>query len=348
MTLRELRSRLAAFRRPNLTRAIAHVAGAFVVYAILFAIAIGDGPLALRIVASLFAGLFAGNLFMIGHDACHGSYTRRGRLDRVLGRIAFLPSYHPYSLWELSHNKTHHIYTNLRGRDFVWTPASKAEYDGWSPARRLCYRAYRTPLGLALYYPFEIWWPRHAWPREELIDRPQLRYLLDRLLVLAFFALQVAAIAIVGGRCAVLLGLVVPWLVFGWLIGFVIYFNHTHPAVTWFDDAEAWTPLRGTIEGTTRLKFPAWSGPAASAIMNHVAHHVDPRIALVALEAAQDRIEELLPDQIIVQEWSVSALLDILRRCKLYDFDARCWTDYAGCPTTNFVRPSRPQTLSST
>jgi omega-6 fatty acid desaturase (delta-12 desaturase) len=334
VTLRELRARLAAFRRPSLARAIAHVTGAMLAYAILFRIAIGGGPLALRVAASLLAGLFAGNLFMIGHDACHGSYTRRPRLDRVLGRIAFLPSYHPHSLWELSHNKTHHIYTNLRGRDFVWTPASKAEYDGWSPLRRFWYRAYRTPLGIALYYPFEIWWPRHAWPRRELIDRPQARYLLDRLLVLAFFAGQVAVIAVAGAPSAVLLGLVVPWLVFGWLIGFVIYFNHTHPDVTWFADPGTWTPFRGIVEGTTRLVFPAWSAPVASAIMNHVAHHVDPRIALVALEAAQDRIEELLPGRIIVQPWSIAALLDILRRCKLYDFDARCWTDYAGCPTT--------------
>jgi omega-6 fatty acid desaturase (delta-12 desaturase) len=255
----------------------------------------------------------------------------------VVGRVAFLPSYHPFSLWELSHNKTHHIYTNLRGRDFVWTPATKSEYDAKPLATRALYRLYRTPIGLALYYPIEIWFPRHVWPRAAVLDRPRRSYTLDRLLVLAFFAAQVAAIAHAssGWPVAMLLGVILPWLVFDWLIGFVIYFNHTHPDVRWFGDAAEWTSFHGIVAGTTRLRFPAWSAPFASAIMNHVAHHVDPRISLVDLESAQDRIEALVPDRIIVQTWSIPALLDIMRRCKLYDFDAARWLDYAGTPTSD-------------
>jgi len=250
-------------------------------------------------------------------------------------------------LWELSHNKAHHIYTNLRGRDFVWTPATKKEYDAKPWARRALYRLYRTPVGLALYYPIEIWFPRHVWPRAAVLDRSRPSYTLDRLLVLAFFAVQLVAVAR-SSSCwpvATLFGLIVPWLVFDWLIGFVIYFSHTHPDVRWFGDEAEWTSFEGILAGTTRLRFPAWSAPVASAIMNHVAHHVDPRIALVHLEAAQDRIEELVPDRIIVQTWSIAALLDIMRRCKLYDFDAACWLDYAGIATTKSsrVRSSSPR-----
>ena len=72
--------------------------------------------------ASLVAALWIARLFVIGHDACHGSYTPNKTLNGWIGRIAFLPSLTPYSLWEVGHNLAHHGFTNLKGRDYVWTP----------------------------------------------------------------------------------------------------------------------------------------------------------------------------------------------------------------------------------
>src|SRR5262245_29777285 len=63
-------------------------------------------------------------LFVIGHDACHGSFTRYDWLNKVIGRIAFLPSLTPFSLWDVGHNVAHHGFTNLKGRDQVWVPMS--------------------------------------------------------------------------------------------------------------------------------------------------------------------------------------------------------------------------------
>jgi omega-6 fatty acid desaturase (delta-12 desaturase) len=177
-------------------------------------------------------------------------------------------------------------------------------------------------------------------PSPEVLDRPRPSYLYDRLLVWSFMLAQVAAIARVSHSPLIALtcGIAVPWLVFGWLIGFVIYFNHTHPEVPWFSDATEWSSFEGAIGGTTRLAFPRWAGWFASNIMNHVAHHVDPRIPLARLGEAQARIEQLLPGDVCVEEWSVERLRTILRSCKLYDYDAQCWLDYAGRPTTRALR----------
>jgi len=304
---------------------------------------------ALRLFMGLAAGVFSGSLFMIGHDACHGSYTSRRALNRVLGRIAFLPSYHTYSLWDLSHNRIHHVYTNLKGKDFVWTPLSKAEFDALPWGKRLLYRSFRTPLGLALYYPLEIWSSRLVFPRRAYLDQPRRIYTLDRLLVLSFFLVQLLAIVAAGGGArshgwspwvqAALVSLVVPWLVFNWMIGFVIYFNHTHPTVPWFDKRSEWSCSSNAIRSTVRLKFPRWTLMFASNIMDHVAHHVDPRVPLVRLKEAQQRLEEVLPGQIVVQEWSITELLGILHRCKLYDYEAHCWIDFHGSPTTARLVP---------
>ncbi|HEU4731347.1 MAG TPA: fatty acid desaturase [Kofleriaceae bacterium] len=347
LLIRGLRQQLKAFHRWPLGAASFGLLLRLVLYATAFAGTLVVSSFVLRALLGVAAGVFSGSLFMIGHDACHGSYTSRPVLNQVIGRIAFLSSYHTYSPWELSHNRIHHVYTNLRDKDFVWTPLSRAELDALPWWKRRLYRAYRTPLGLALYYPIEIWWPRLFFPRRALLDRPRRVYTLDSLLVLGFLAAQLAMVAAASaGWHAWALGtvfaLVVPYLTFSWMIGFVIYFNHTHPEVPWFAARGEWSSAAGALRGTVRLTFPRWTAFFAPSIMDHVAHHVDPRVPLVRLKQAQERIEAVLPGQIVVQAWSVRALLGILERCKLYDYDAHCWTDFQGSPTTRRLAPGLP------
>ncbi len=335
-----VRAQLKPFHRRSLASALIHLLsmGAMYVAAFTGALALSSAPL--RLVLGFVAGVTAGGLFMIGHDACHGSYTHLHPLNRVLGRLAFLPTYHTYSLWELSHNRIHHLHTNLKGKDFVWTPASKPEYDAYPGWKRRLYRLYRTPLGLTFYYPLELWSDRLFFPRRDRLDRPRLRYTLDSCLVLAYLLFQLAAAALWHHEHALawvpgaLYGIFLPALVFSWLIGFVIYFNHTHPAAPWFDKREEWSFFTGTVLGTVRLRFPRWAYFFTSNIMDHLAHHLDPRIPLVRLPEAQDRLEAMFPEQVVVAEWSLSMFLDTLSRCKLYDYDAHRWTDYEGRPTT--------------
>jgi omega-6 fatty acid desaturase (delta-12 desaturase) len=343
LTVRQLQDHLAPFRKRSLFSAFSHIVILWAGYAAGFAAALVVQQTVAQVAIGLLTGIFVGSLFMIGHDACHGSYTDRRWLNQVLGRFVFLPSYHTYSLWELSHNRIHHIKTNLRGKDFVWLPRSKAEYDALSPLRKLIYRIQRTPLGLTIYYPLDIWIPRLVFPRRRYLDQPRPLYTLDRLLVGAFFVLQIVVLILVGRSLhhgvvdwivGTLASLVLPWLVFDWMIGFVIYFNHTHPDVPWFANADEWSFYDGTIYGTVRVKFPDWSMVIASNIMDHVAHHLDPRIPLVNLRAAQDRLDELCAGQIVVEQWSIRGTFDIMRRCKLYDYEAHQWTDYEGRPTS--------------
>jgi omega-6 fatty acid desaturase (delta-12 desaturase) len=335
LTVRQLRDHLAPFRKRTMRSALGHIAILWSLYAAGFAGALVVPSVIAQIAIGLLTGIFAGSLFMVGHDACHGSYTSRQWLNKILGRFVFLPSYHTYSLWELSHNRIHHIKTNLRGKDFVWLPLAKDEYEARSWLGRLVYRIQRTPLGMTFYYPLDIWLPRLIFPRKRYLDRPRLAYTLDRLLVAAFFALQIVVVVLLGASLVgVVCCLVIPWLVFNWMIGFVIYFNHTHPDVPWFANADEWSFYDGTISGTVRLKFPDWSMAIASNIMDHVAHHLDPRIPLVNLRRAQDRLDELCAGQIVVEQWTIRGTFDIMRRCKLYDYSIHRWTDFDGRPTS--------------
>src|SRR5690349_12493109 len=104
--------------RPYRAKADVFAAGLFAadcaMYAAAMAVAAAHAPILIRFAAGTAAGVLLAVLFVIGHDACHGSYTSRRGLNAVIGRIAFLPTLIPFSSWELSHNLTHHAYTNLK------------------------------------------------------------------------------------------------------------------------------------------------------------------------------------------------------------------------------------------
>ncbi len=82
-------------------------------------LAILAAPVWLALPLTLAGGIVIGMLFIVGHDAGHNSFTRNRLVNQIVGRIAFLPSAHAFSLWDLSHNRTHHRYNNIAGIDYV-------------------------------------------------------------------------------------------------------------------------------------------------------------------------------------------------------------------------------------
>jgi omega-6 fatty acid desaturase (delta-12 desaturase) len=69
-------------------------------------------------------------------------------------------------------------------------------------------------------------------------------------------------------------------------------------------------------------------------IMEHTAHHVDMSVPLYRLKRAQRLLEARLPGRIVIQPFSWRWYADTARRCKLYDIEAGCWTDFNGRPTS--------------
>lgn len=294
----------------------------------------------LRLLCGLAAGFVIGRLFIVGHDACHQSLTPHRRLNKWLGRIAFLPSLTAFSLWDVGHNVVHHGFTNLKGVDFVWAPLTRAEYQALPPLRRLLERIYRSGWGPGLYYMVEIWWHKMMFPRRSAMGNTQRPvFTWDCLLVSAFGLLWAGALvaaAWASGQS--------PWLalLFGWLLplvfwfhmmGFVIYGHHTHVRVQWHDEKAAWQRAQPFVSTTVHLTFPLRIGALLHHIMEHTAHHVDMSIPLYKLKEAQAVLEQLLPGRIIVQRFSWKWYFDTARACKLYDFTRQCWTDFAGQPT---------------
>ena len=293
-----------------------------------------------QMLAAMFTGLVIGRLFILGHDACHQSLTSHRRLNRWLGRLVFMPSLTPYSLWDVGHNVVHHGYTNLKDFDFVWQPYSLEAYEALPAWHKVLERVYRSGWAPWLYYGVEICWKRMYFPSKALIPTARKVFNADCLLVtgvaVVWMASLVAAAFATGQSALWLLFVAFALPLFFWkaLIGFVVYVHHTHTRVDRYDNKKDWSAASPFVSTTAYLKFGAGIGAALHHIMEHTAHHVDMSVPLYRLKKAQALLEEKLPGKIIIQRFSWAWYFQTARRRKLYDFERACWTDFTGRRTS--------------
>jgi omega-6 fatty acid desaturase (delta-12 desaturase) len=73
----------------------------------------------------------------------------------------------------------------------------------------------------------------------------------------------------------------------------------------------------------------------------HGAHHIDPRIPIWKLEPAEARIVAEASEDIVIEPWTWTRHREIMRCCKLYDYEANRWLDFNGRATTPVIEVGR-------
>lgn len=285
------------------------------------------------------ASLAIAGLFVIGHDAAHGSLFKSDRLNHLAGRLAMLPSLHPSSVWAYGHNRVHHAFPGCEGLDFVWHPVTRAGYARLSPMRKLRHRIDWSFLGAGTYYVREIWWNRlMRMPPPPRMANPFLR---DRLAVVAFFVAMSAAAAgfgweqtetVSGAAWAWTRAVLVPWLLWNVLIGWAVYIQHISPEMPW-RTRRRWRKYSGQVETTCNFQMPRWLNFFWHNIFVHVPHHVDPRIPFYNLPRAADALNDADGHVSESRPYNFSEYIASTRHCKLYDFEREAWTGYDGRPS---------------
>ncbi len=292
-----------------------------------------DNPLAV-LGLWLLSALVVSGLFIVGHDAAHGSLFASKRLNRWVGTVAMLPSWHVYEGWVLGHNRIHHGYTVRQGFDFVWHPYTPEQYAAMSRLGKLRHRVEWSWYGAGLYYLREVWW------HKMIVGAPPARWAAairrDRILVWSFVAVASAALAaagwatygtVLGALWMVVKVLVVPFLAFSFVIGSFVHVHHVQPGIRWWKRRE-WTKWKGQMEGTTVLRARFGLNFFVHWIMVHVPHHVDMRIPMYNLELATAAIEEAFPGTIHDEPLRFRDFVANTRQCRLYDFDEGRWLTY--------------------
>jgi omega-6 fatty acid desaturase (delta-12 desaturase) len=292
-----------------------------------------DNPFAVVALWVLSALVISG-LFVIGHDAAHGSLFASKKLNRVVGTIAMLPGWHVYEGWVLGHNRIHHAYTVRQGFDFVWHPYTPEQYAEMSTLGKLRHRFEWSWIGAGAYYLREVWW------HKMIIGAPPARWAKavrrDRIIVWTFVAVASLLLGALGwamyGSVAgvawmIVKVLVVPFLAFTYVIASFVHVHHVQPGIRWWKRRE-WTKFKGQMEGTTVLRARFGLNFFFHWIMVHVPHHVDMRIPMYNLELATDAIEEAFPGTVHDEPLRFRDFISNTRQCQLYDFDEGHWLTY--------------------
>jgi len=331
---------LAAFENAGTLRPFIALLVDTVIFIVGLLLVLNNVGLVVKFLGSLLITVGIVRLFLIGHDACHGAFFKSEKLNNIFGRVAFLPSMTAYSLWDLGHNVAHHAFNNLKGRDQVWAPYSKEEFDALPLYRRALERIYRGGAGWGLYYFFELWWKKLYFATKKEIGVRRAKYNWDSTLVTIGMITWIASVSYTAYQTnqnvwlLLTLGVFVPFACWNAIMGFVVYLHHTHPEIAWFKKRHEWQLYRAYLTSTVCVRFPFGIDRLMHNIMEHNAHHLNPRIPMYSLRRAQEVLTARFSDQFQTYRMTALTYRDCVRNCKLYDYANHAWLDFKGQVTS--------------
>ena len=92
---------------------------------------------------------------------------------------------------------------------------------------------------------------------------------------------------------------------------------------------------RAYLVATAHVRLPLGIDRLMHNIMEHNAHHVNPRIPMFRLRGAQSLLRERQAGDVRVYRLGWTNYMDCVRRCKLYDFANHTWLDFRGGVTSH-------------
>ena len=164
LTIHSLRKKLLPYAKPDQRRAIGQLIVTFVPYSALWAVLIylvEQKASPVWIIPLIFiASLFLVRIFIFFHDCAHGSFFPSQRANKIIGYIAGILTFTPFTYWQHNHLVHHGTYADLyhRGVGDIWT-LTVEEYRASSRWMQRAYRIYRHPLiflGIGPGYSFLI------------------------------------------------------------------------------------------------------------------------------------------------------------------------------------------------
>ncbi len=281
---RDVQRALRRYRQPSLARSLGQLATSVVPYVagILAMGAISQASYLLSMLLALPTAGFLIRIFIIFHDAGHGSFFRTSRWNRAVGYFTGILAFTPFQHWTHLHAMHHASAGDLdrRGLGDVWTMTVQEFVDA-PRAVRLAYRVFRNPcvlFGLIAPLSFLL---NHRFPRTNVSSRSNWAIMWTNLGV----ALFVAAMSLPFGFVDFVL-VFTPVFVAASMAGtWLFYVQHQFEDAYW-SRREGWDFAAAALQGSSYLKLPRVLQWFTGNIGLHHIHHLNPRIPNYHLERA--------------------------------------------------------------
>jgi linoleoyl-CoA desaturase len=243
--------------------------------------------------------------FNVMHDACHGSYSRKGWVNEFLALSCNLMGGNTF-IWKFKHNIVHHTYTNVDGLDddIALSPLMRqCETQKWYPPHR-----YQHMYGFLLYSFTSLAWffvmdftkysnqKVHNSPMQKMDVSEHITFWLSKVLYVGFFV--VAPIAVLGFIPWVI-GFMVLNLTLGLTLAVVFQLAHVveHTDFEYvelhdtkkIENEWAIHQVRTTANFAPRNKMISWF---VGGLNYQVEHHLFPRISHIHYPAINRIVKE--------------------------------------------------------
>lgn len=261
-------------------------------------------------------GTLLWSLFVIGHDAGHGSFSSSRTVNTIVGILVHGAILVPYRGWQRSH-ALHHMKTGHLQQEEVFRPTREGQDTLF---RKIIFRSgifvligwpmYKLGIrNLTTYKPIT---GSHYLPQSDLYTKSVRTSWYVGLAVLAAFLTLYISLGVIFGWGFLAKYILAPYLIYGAWLTFVTYMQHVDPDVSVYD-ATDWTRLKGALSSVDRNYGPFnWLTHNIGNL--HVVHHIFPTIPHYRLQEATDAIKPILgvhylsSDRFVVTEFVSSQL----------------------------------------
>lgn len=248
----------------------------------------GKIPLAIRLLASVLAGLFSLRLFVIYHDQQHHAILANSKAAEFFMAVFGIWALSPRSIWRSSHDHHHAHNSRLRGSNIGSYPIMTRDQFQKSDGRtRFNYLFARHPLTILFGY-FTVFLVGMVLNPFLTAPRKHFDCLIALLAHLAIAALLVVSY----GWQTMILALVLPRFIATALGSYLFYAQHNFPGVS-FKDKAGWTFEKAALESSSHLKTGPIMGYFTANIGYHHIHHLNHRIPFYRLPEIYHRFPEL-------------------------------------------------------
>lgn len=300
-----------AFASEDKKRSWFHVVETFGVLAAALAAAAAAPHWALRLAASVVAGLTIVRAFILSHDFHHGAILRKNKLAEAIFFVYGLLVLTPPRIWRDSHNYHHANTAKIVGAQIGSFPVMTVEMWKRAPkSKRVLYAAARHPLTIVFGYLTIFLFGMCV---GSFVKKPKQYW--DSGLAVALHVALVGTLTYLFGFQMALFTVVVPLVVACAVGSYLFYAQHNFPDID-IQPRHTWSFQKAAMESSSYMKTGPVMGWFTGHIGLHHVHHLNAVIPFYRLHEAMAAIPELqVKPQTSLSPRDIAACL----RLKLWD-----------------------------